>query len=85
MAELQFVENPTIVVVPPPNRCGRYVPEVQNAGEPSACGHRGPRAVLWLIFVEEGEEARREEAESICAACEPERFARLERWAHALR
>ena len=85
MAQLQYVENPTVVVVPPPNRSGRYLPEVQTIGEPGRCGHRAQQALLWLIFVEEGEESGREVSDVICSACEPARFQRVARWAEALR
>ncbi len=85
MAQLQYVENPTIVVVPPPDRSGRYLPEVRTPGEPCARGHRVAQARLWLIFVEEGRETGREASEIICSTCEPARFARVARWAEALR
>lgn len=85
MAQLQYVENPTVVVVPPPNRSGRYLPEVRPSGGSSRCGHHGLEAVLWLIFVEEGQESGREVSDVICSACEPARFERVARWAEALR
>ena len=50
--ELQAVETPTLVVLPPPSRGGRYRFEWRPAGELLACGHRAPRALLWLIFLE---------------------------------
>src|SRR3990170_2656990 len=37
--ELQAVETPTLVVLPPPSRGGRYRFEWRPAGEPLACGH----------------------------------------------
>lgn len=85
MAQLQYVENPTVVVVPPPNRSGRYLPEVRTAYERTRCGHRTLQALLWLIFVEEGQESRREVSDVICSVCEPARFERVARWAEALR
>ncbi|MGH9788324.1 MAG: hypothetical protein ACRD4U_06450 [Candidatus Acidiferrales bacterium] len=85
MGQLQYVENPTVVVVPPPNRSGRYLPEVRTSAGPARCGHRAQQALLWLIFVEEGEESRREVSDVICSACEPARFERVARWAKALR
>jgi len=85
MAQLQYVENPTVVVVSPPNRSGRYLPEVRTNGGPAKCGHRAQQALLWLIFVEEGEESGREVSDVICSACEPARFQRVARWAEALR
>lgn len=89
-AELQFIENPTIVIVPPPNRGGRYRLEFRPAAEnPTAgkpdCGHQSPQALLWLIFLEAGQEAGREVTDVICSQCEPARFARMEAWAEALR
>ncbi len=84
MAQLQYVENPTVVVVPPPNRSGRYLPEVRPPGEPCAHGHRVAQALVWLIFVEEGREAGREASEVICSTCEPARYSRVARWAEAL-
>ncbi len=85
MAQLEYVENPTVVVVPPPDRSGRYVPEVRPAGEACPHGHRTGQALLWLIFVEEGRETGREASEIICSTCEPDRYARVARWAEALR
>jgi hypothetical protein len=85
MAQLQFIENPTVVVVQPPNRSGRYLPEVRATVEPGRCGHRALQALLWLIFVEEGKESGREVSDVICSACEPARFQRVARWADALR
>jgi hypothetical protein len=38
-----------------------------------------------LIFVEEGRETGRESSEIICSTCEPARYARVARWAEALR
>ena len=84
MAQLQYVENPTVVVVPPPNRSGRYLPEVRTPEERTRCGHQALQALLWLIFVEEGEESGREVSDVICSACEPARFQRVARWAEAL-
>lgn len=84
-AELQFVENPTVVVVPPPNRGGRYQIEVRAAADNSACGHNSPQALLWLIFLEAGQEASREVSDVICSHCEPERFARVQAWAEVPR
>ena len=84
MAQLQYVENPTVVVVSPPNRSGRYLPEVRTPDQQAQCGHRAQQAVLWLIFVEEGEESGREVSDLICAACEPARFERVARWADAV-
>lgn len=91
-AELQFIENPTVVVVPPPNRGGRYEIEFRPpAGGPAcpadcgACGHVAPQALLWLIFLESGEESGREVSDTICSDCEPERYARARAWADALR
>jgi hypothetical protein len=85
MAQLQFIENPTVVVVQPPNRSGRYLPEVRPAGEPGLCGHPALQARLWLVFVEEGKESRREVSDVICSACEPARFERVAQWARAIR
>lgn len=87
--ELQFVENPTIVVVPPPNRGGRYQVEITSTAEgalgpQSGCGHRSAQARLWLIFLEAGEEAGREVTDVICSECDPARFARVQGWAEAL-
>lgn len=84
-AELQFIENPTIVVVPPPERGGRYQIEFRPRTESPACGHRSPQALLWLIFLEAGAETDREVADVICSVCEPARFARARAWAEALR
>lgn len=84
-ADVQFVEDPTVVVVPPPNRGGRYQLEMRPPVPGLPCGHRGPQAVLWLIFVEAGQEDRREVAEHICSTCNPERYARVRGWAGALR
>jgi len=84
-AELQFVENPTIVVVPPPERGGRYQIEFRLAAERLACGHRSPQALLWLIFLEAGQELDREVSDVICSDCEPGRYARARAWADALR
>jgi hypothetical protein len=81
--EVQFIENPTSTVAPPPNRGGRYQVEVQRAATGAACGHRSPQALLWLIFVEAGQEAGREVSDAVCSACQPERFARLQAWAEA--
>jgi predicted RNA-binding protein with TRAM domain len=77
---LEFIENPTIVVVPPPNRGGRYEVEITTSAE-SRCGHRRAQARLWLVFVEAGEEAGREVCDVICSECDPARFARIESWA----
>jgi hypothetical protein len=85
MAELQFVENPTVVVVPPPNRGGRYQIEFRAPAGGPACGHVAPQALLWLIFLEAGEESGREVSDVICSDCEPERYARARAWADALR
>lgn len=96
--ELQVVENPsgealrtgpTVVVAPPPNRGGRYRLEFRSAAESpasprSGCGHQSPQALLWLIFLEEDQEAGREVTEVICSACDPARFARAQAWAEAL-
>lgn len=84
-AEVQFVENPTVVVAPPPNRGGRYRLELRPPATGLPCGHRSPQAVLWLIFLEAGREARREVSEHICSTCNPERFHRVQGWAQALR
>ena len=89
-AELQFIENPTIVIVPPPNRGGRYQlefhPTPDNPAHPhSGCGHQSPQAWLWLIFLEAGQEAGREVTDVVCSQCHPARFARLQAWAEALR
>lgn len=83
--EVQFVEDPTVVIAPPPNRGGRYQLELRSAPTDLPCGHLSPQAVLWLIFVEAGEEHGREVAEHICSTCNPERFARVHGWAEALR
>lgn len=85
MAELQFIENPTVVVVPPPNRGGRYQIEFRPLEDRLPCGHRSPRALLWLIFLEAGQEAAREVTDIICSSCEPARYARAQAWAEALR
>jgi len=85
MAHLQFIENATVVVVPPPNRSGRYLPEVRTPEERTRCGHHALQALLWLIFIEEGKENGREVSDVICSACEPARFERVARWAKALR
>jgi len=82
--ELQAVETPTLVVLPPPSRGGRYRFEWRPAGEPLACGHRAPRALLWLIFLEGDTESAREVTEVICASCDPGRYARAQDWAEAL-
>lgn len=79
--ELQFVENPTIIVVPPPNRYGRYQFEFRPAAGNSSCGHHSQQALLWLIFVEAGQEADREVSDMICSECDPARFARAQAWA----
>ncbi|MBI4465926.1 MAG: hypothetical protein HY656_00665 [Acidobacteria bacterium] len=91
-AELQFVENSTVVIVPPPNRGretparlgGRYRMELRAAGETLTCGHQADQALLWLIFLEADQEAGREVTEVICSACDPARFARAQAWAEAL-
>jgi len=83
--ELQFIENPTIVVVPPPNRGGRYEIEFRPPAGGRSCGHLAPQALLWLIFLEAGQEADREVSDVICADCEPDRYARARAWAEALR
>lgn len=90
-AELYSVENPRVVVVPPPDRGGRYRIEFESGphapGFRSAawrCRHRAPHALLWLIFVEGGEEARREISDFICSRCEPGRYQRARGWAQAL-
>lgn len=88
-AELQVSEDPAVVIVPPPNRGGRYQLEFRLPGEsavhpPSGCGHESPQALLWLIFMEAGREANREITEVICARCDPARFARAQAWAEAL-
>jgi len=84
-AEVQFIENPTVVVVPPPNRGGRYQIEFRPPEGGPACGHVAPQAFLWLIFLEAGEESGREVSDIICSDCEPERYARARAWAEALR
>lgn len=94
-AELHVVENPTVQVVPAPNRGGRYRLEFRPApgkpilGNPAAgrpgCGHHSPHALLWLIFLESGREAGREVTDVICSRCDPARFARAQAWADALR
>jgi hypothetical protein len=84
MAQLQYVENPTVVVVPPPDRSGRYLPEVRTPRQKTRCGHRTLQALLWLIFVEHGLESGREVTDVICSTCEPARFARVASWAEAL-
>jgi hypothetical protein len=84
-AEVQFVEDPTVVVVPPPNRGGRYQLEMKPPAQGLPCGHQSPQAILWLIFVEAGQEAEREVSEHICSTCNPERYARVRGWASALR
>lgn len=84
-AELQFIENPTIVIVPPPNRGGRYRLEIHSRTDNRACGHQSPQALLWLIFLEAGQEAAREVTDAVCSQCDPARFARLQAWAEALR
>lgn len=84
-ASLQFVENPTITVVPPPNRGGRYRIEVRRPDNDLPCGHRSPQAVLWLTFVEAGREAGQEVSDVVCSACDPARFARLQVWAETSR
>ena len=81
--ELKFVENPTVVVVPPPDRRGRYRLEFRR-GPTGGCPHPALHALLWLIFVEAGEETGREIADVICAQCDPDRFARARSWAAAL-
>ncbi|MFQ5778300.1 MAG: hypothetical protein ACE5IP_09875 [Terriglobia bacterium] len=83
-AELQVVENPIVVVVPPPGRGGRYQVEFRGAPAHCACGHHSQQALLWLIFVEAGREAGREVSDVICAKCDPARYARVESWAHSL-
>ena len=83
--ELQFIENPTVVVVPPPNRGGRYEIEFRTPADGPACGHSAAQALLWLIFLEAGEESGREITDIICSDCEPDRFARARAWAEALR
>ena len=88
-AELQVLENPAVVIVPPPNRGGRYRLEFRSAAEGtvnphSGCGHQSPQALLWLIFLEADREAGREITEVICARCDPARFARAQAWAEAL-
>ncbi len=80
-AELQFVENPTVTVAPPPNRGGRYRIELRSAPWRPPCGHHAQQALLWLTFVEGGQEIARELADVICAACEPTRYARVRNWA----
>lgn len=84
-AQLQFIENPTVVVVPPPNRGGRYEIEFRPPARTGACGHHAPQALLWLIFLEAGRESGREVSDVICSDCEPARFARARAWAEALR
>jgi len=81
-AEVQFIENPTITIVPPPNRGGRYQMEFRSGR--AACGHESPQALLWLIYLEAGQEAGREVSDLICSACEPGRYARAQAWAEAL-
>lgn len=88
-ADVQFIENPTITIVPPPNRGGRYQIEFRSgqAACPApggACGHESPQALLWLIYLEAGQEAGREVSDLICSACEPGRYARAQAWAEAL-
>jgi len=82
-ANLQFVENPTIVVVPPPDRAGRYFVELAPRAGANPCGHRALEARLWLVFIEAGAEAGREITAVCCSACDPARFARLRQWAEA--
>lgn len=84
-ANLQAVENPTVHIVPPPNRGGRYRVEFRSQAQPSACGHHSPHALLWLIFLEAGQEAGREVTDVICSRCDPARYARVEAWAETLR
>lgn len=81
--EVQFIENPTVIVVSPPNRGGRYQIEVRPAESGRPCGHQSPQALLWLIFLEAGEEAGREVSDVICSDCHPDRFARVQAWAEA--
>jgi hypothetical protein len=83
--EVHFVENPTIIVAPPPNRGGRYQIELRSPVPGLPCGHQSPQAVLWLTFVEAGQEAAREVSDVICAGCEPARFARVQGWAEGSR
>lgn len=82
--ELQVVQNPTVVLVPPSERGGRYQVEFRGAPAHCACGHQSRQALLWLIFVEGGREASREVSDVICAECDPARYARVENWAHSL-
>ncbi len=90
-AELYSLENTRVVVVPPPNRGGRYQVEFASGplapafrSDASRCQHRASHALLWLIFVEGGREARREVSDVICSLCEPGRYRRAQVWAQAL-
>ena len=90
-AELYSPENTRVVVVPPPNRGGRYQVEFASGplapafcSDASRCQHRASHALLWLIFVEGGREAKREVSDVICSLCEPGRFQRAQVWAQAL-
>ncbi len=90
-AELYSLENTRVVVVPPPNRGGRYQIEFASGplapalrADASRCRHRASHALLWLIFVEGGREARREVSDVICSLCEPGRYQRAQVWAQAL-
>ena len=90
-AELYSPENTRVVVVPPPNRGGRYQVEFASGplapafrSDASRCQHRASHALLWLIFVEGGREAKREVSDVICSLCEPGRFQRTQVWAQAL-
>ncbi len=90
-AELYSPENTRVVVVPPPNRGGRYQIEFASGplapafrSDASRCQHRASHALLWLIFVEGGREARREVSDVICSLCEPGRYQRAQVWAQAL-
>ncbi len=92
LSRISGLDNPTLVMVPPPRRDGapptglggRYRLEFRPATETLACGHRSARALLWLIFLEADREAGREVTEVICSHCDPARFARAQVWAEAL-
>ncbi len=88
-AELQGLAEPVVIVVPSPNRAGRYQVEIGDARPVSAlsshncrCEAKCSRVLVWLTFVEDDREAGRELSDVICSHCEPGRFQWACQWAN---